>query len=259
MIDNVCFTGKTIVRNLIVRYHYSNVMPRITKFCIGGWDGGHLVAGMTLGYGTRPKHTIEGMFPTLSTENYYEVGKLCVADHKPRNTESYFISRAIDLIREEFSPEVKVIFSWADGILGKPGYVYQASNFYYGGYIWTEIYLDENGTKIHPRTVQGLTSGGDGELGPRDFASTRAIGLTKYFGKQFRYVYPLCGKREWKRLQATSPYDWRRGDYPKDKDCTWQVQEAIGERVDCDMPPWNSGDYVKPSKQQKHGQQRMQL
>lgn len=258
MLDRVSFTGETIVRNLVVRYHYSNVMPRITKLCIGGWDSESLVAGMTLGYGTRPKHTIEKMFPPLSVDNYYEIGKLCVADHKPRNTESYFISRAISLVRDTY-PDVKLIFSWSDGILGKPGYVYQASNFYYGGFIWTEIYLDSNGVKIHPRSVQGLTAGEDGGLGPRDFETTRSMGLTKYFGKQFRYVYPLCSKSEWEQLCGCSPYDWRRCDYPKDEDCTWQVQESLGNRVDCDMPPWSGGDYVKPTREQKQGQRRLEL
>lgn len=253
MLDNVGIVGRTIARNLIVQCHYSQIMPRITRFCIGGWQSDKLVAVMTLGYGTRPLHTIRGMFPSLGTDDYLEIGKLCVRDEQPPNTESYFLSRAINIVREQ-CPSVRVLYSWADGILGKPGYVYQASNFFYGGHIWTEIYLDERGIKVHPRTVQGLTARGDGQRGPRDFASTRALGLTKYFGKQFRYLYPLCSKREWAALQEESPHQWRRHGYPKDVDCTWQVQVAPGERRNCGLPPFVRGAYVKQTIAQMAGQ-----
>ena len=250
MLDDVTFAGKSMVRNLVVQCHYSKVMPRITKACIGGWQGQRLVAGMTLGYGTRPRHTIEGMFPPLSVPQYLEIGKLCARDELPRNTESYFIARAVKLIKQDM-PGIAVLFSWADGILGKPGYVYQASNFYYGGFITTEIYLTADGIKVHPRTVQGMTAA-DGELrGPRDYETTKALGLTKYFGKQFRYVYPLCGKRMWRELQDSSPFDWARGGYPKDADCTWEKQTGLGQREACGMPPFVRGDYVKD----QHGQQ----
>jgi hypothetical protein len=244
MLDAVTFAGNSMVRNLVVQCHYSKVMPRITKACIGGWQGQSIVAGMTLGYGTRPRHTIEGMFPSVGVPQYLEIGKLCVRDEMPRNTESYFIARAIELLKKDM-PEIVILFSWADGILGKPGYVYQASNFFYGGFITTEIYLTEEGVKVHPRTVQGITAR-DGELrGPRDYETTQALGLTKYFGKQFRYVYPLCGKREWRRLVDESPMTWVRGGYPKDIDCTWEVQTGLGKREVCGAPPFLSGDYVK--------------
>jgi hypothetical protein len=249
-IDNVSFVGRTLSRNLVVQCHYSKVMPRITKAFIGGWKDNKLVATMTLGYGTRPRHTIEGMFPSLGVNDYFEIGKLCVSDEMPRNTESNFISRAITLLKKEY-PDVKILFSWADGILGRPGFVYQASNFYYGGFIVTEIYINQDGIKIHPRTVQGLTARNGEKRGPRDYETTNAIGLTKYWGKQFRYVYPLCGKREWNRLCDESPMQWKRGCYPKDVDCTWEKQVRIGERVSCGMPPFIAGEYVKKQNTQQ--------
>ena len=44
----------------------------------------------------------------------------------------------------------------ADGIMGKCGYVYQASNFYFGEKYWTDVYLMENGEKLHPRSTKSL-------------------------------------------------------------------------------------------------------
>lgn len=202
---------------------------------------------MTLGYGTRPLHTIKRIFPTLGVEDYFELGKLCVSDEMPRNTESNFIAKCIKYIKKYY-PERKVLFSWADGIIGKPGYVYQASNFYYGGFIVSEMYVDESGNRMHPRSFQGISPGERGDnckFKTRSYETTTAAGFTKYFGRQYRYVYPLCSKKEWKELVKTSPFTWIQGNYPKDKDCKWQKQLGKGKRVECDMPVISGTEYKK--------------
>ena len=245
MLDLVQPITKQQAKVIINKWHYSKVMPRITKLCIGGYKNNNLVAACTLGYGVRPLHTLKKMFPSLEVADYLEIGKLCVSDDMPRNTESYFISRIIKLLKRQM-PGVKLLFSWADGIIGKPGYVYQASNFYYGGYIWTEMYLDKNGVRIHPRTLQGISIGERvGTFKTRRFEVTQAMGMTKYFGVQFRYIYPLCHKREWQQLQTESPFSWRRNGFPKDIDCQWKRQVTKGVRVSCGKPNFVMTDYVK--------------
>ena len=234
---------------LIMRCHYSKVMPRITKACVGGFHENQLVGVCTLGYGVRPLHTIQKIFPTLWVSDYFEIGKLCVDDKMPRNTESYFISRVVRLIQESY-PNIKILFSWADGIIGKPGYVYQASNFYYGGYIWTEMYLNSDGIRVHPRTIQGLSTGEKvGKFKTRCYSVTASMGFTKYFGLQFRYVYPLCSKKEWNILSQSSPFLWIRNQYPKDKDCKWKIQTEKGKRNACSMQPFQSTQYIKQNNQ----------
>jgi hypothetical protein len=225
-------------KQVIAKWHYSKVMPRITKMCFGGFVGNDLMAACTLGYGVRPLHTLKLAFPDLEVPDYLEIGKLCLSDDMPANSESYFMARMLGLIKT-LVPQIKLIYTWADGIIGKPGYVYQASNFYYGGYIWTEMYLDEQGIRVHPRTMQGLSdTKSNGHFNSRSYEVTSAMGFTKYFGLQFRYVYPLCGKREWKAIQKSSPFDWKRGEYPKDDDCKWMVQVEKGKREPCDKPPF---------------------
>ena len=223
------------------------MLPRLTKLCLGGWANGELGAVVTFGWGVRPVHTIRKAFPSLGTVDYLEIGKLCLHDDLPRNSESWFLSRAIRMCCDYF-PLLQVIWTWADGILGKPGYVYQATNFLYGGFIWTEIYLDRDGVKVHPRTVQGITClPGEKGRGRRDAATTEALGLTKWWGKQFRYVLPVCGKRRWKELAAESPFDWAL-PYPKDADLCWEVQEGNTRRI-AGPPPFIAGRYTKPGKQ----------
>lgn len=247
MLDSIKFIPKDMALNLIFECHYSKVMPRITKYYIGGFIKDELVAVMTLGWGVRPVHTIKKIFPTLDVNDYFELGKLCVKDKCPKNTESYFISQCIKLIQKEL-PKLKILFSWADGIIGKPGYVYQCSNFYYGGFIWTEMYLDANGNRVHPRSMQGISTGDKAEgtkFKSRAYDITKNMGYTKYFGLQFRYVYPLCNKKEWKTILQSSPYTWTRNNYPKDINCLWKIQKAKGIIEKCAMPPFVITEYVK--------------
>ena len=80
--------------------HYSAVMPRLTKHYLGYFDNEELVGVITFGWGTRPKHTIQKLFPELDTKDYYEIGKMCLDDKLPRNSESQLLSSAISWLKE---------------------------------------------------------------------------------------------------------------------------------------------------------------
>lgn len=237
MLDRVEAISYETAKQFVREHHYSEVMPRITKATVGGFKDGKLMAVATFGFGTRPKHTIKKLFPSLDTKDYLELGKLCVSDEMPRNTESFFISRAVQYLHQT-QPQLKLLFSWADGIIGKPGYVYQASNFYYGGFIWTEMYLDAQGNRVHVRTMQGHPDlpQSKGRFKTRSYDAVEKLGYRKFFGLQFRYMYPLCGPKEWKRLQAESTTSWKRGGYPKAADCKWKRQVSRGKRESCELP-----------------------
>ncbi len=230
---------------MVMQNHYSKIMPRLTRRILGLFNDSTLVGICTLGWGVRPEHTIRKIFPTVTTEQYHEIGKLCVLDEMPKNTESEFLSKVVAWIRKN-EPQIKLLYSWADAIIGKPGYVYQASNFYFGGHIWTEIYLSPTGQRVHARTMQGMTGvKTNGKMQSRSLATTSALGYTKFWGMQLRYVYPLCSRGEWKRLQESSTVSWRRGDYPKFKDLKWEQQIGLGERVPCDIPPFVESVRIK--------------
>lgn len=213
--------------------HYSKIMPRLTKHYLGGFIGDKLVGVMTLGWGTRPVHTIKLLFPSLGTQDYFEIGKMCMLEEMPKNSESVFLSRVIQWIKENTT--IKVLFTWADGILGKPGYVYQSANFMYGGFIWTDLYISDTGEKVHPRTSQGLSKSEDAKYGHRPtLAELKAKGWNHYRGKQFRYVYFICDKKEKKKLLTESPMNWKT-PYPKDDALEWKIQDMdTGEWSDTD-------------------------
>ena len=224
--------------DMVVRYHYSKVLPKLTKHYLGDRE---LKAVMSLGWGVRPLHTIRKIFPTLLPKDYYEIGKMCIADEMKKNTATMFISRVVKYLKKNHH-ELKVLFTWADGMLGKPGYVYQAANFLYGGFIWTDSYFSENGEKIHPRAT--------GAIGGRPtVAWQEEHGWSHYRGKQFRYIYFLTKKKEARELLETSPFKWGVGG-PKSTDLAWK-KRVNGKWVYSSPPPYdkNAQGFSKGLKQ----------
>ena len=209
--------------------HYSAVMPKLTKHWLGCYENEKLVGVLTLGWGTRPKHTIQKIFPELDTKDYYEIGKMCMNEDMPHNSESQMLSKTLSYIRDNL-PDIKYLYTWADGIVGKPGYVYQSANFLYGGFIWSDVYISKTGEKIHFRTIQRKMkkemNRNDTKYGPRpNDAKMGELGFSRVWGKQFRYIYPM-NKTHRKHLKK-STMEWNL-NYPKDKDLQWKVK-APGE------------------------------
>jgi len=192
---------------LVYNYHYSIVMPRITKHYLGCFMDDKLVGGISLGWGTQPKNTIKKLFPSLDTKDYYEIGKMVMIDEMPRNSESQMLAEIIKWIKKNL--DIQFLFTWADGIVGKPGYVYQAANFYYGGFIWTDIYISANGEKIHPRSSKQLLKEnsideGKGKLFWLTYSYCQKMGIKRYRGKQFRYIYPLNKNENIQKIKTLS-------------------------------------------------------
>lgn len=242
---------KNTAFEFVKRFHYSKCFPRLTKICIGGFVGSELKGVMTLGWGTQPKATIKRIFPSLETKDYFELGKLALDDAMPRNSESEFISGCFDYLKKKHK-SIKVVFTWADGMLGKPGYVYQASNFIYAGFVWTDRYQLKDGRIIHPRSARSLLDENAKEFGKKvfwlkkDFMATRSIKKIK--GKQFRYVYFLVGKTERKKLVSTAKTNLNL-TFPKHSDLAWFCD---GKQI---VNPFSSINVVS-AEQYKHSQMR---
>lgn len=229
---------KDSAKIFIERWHYSKVLPKLNKVFLGGYIKGELRAVITLGWGVRPKHTIKKLFPSLNTNDYYEIGKMCLDDDMPRNSETQFLKQVVSWIKCH-RPEIKVLYTWADGMLGKPGYVYQASNFLYGGYIWTDSYFTLAGEKVHPRGTRQFCKEDAERQGKEkvfwiSLEYQREKGIFRYKGKQFRYCLFLCGHKERKRLLKESSFVWVKSG-AKHEDLEWKQQQDKGY-VPCDKP-----------------------
>ena len=223
--------------DMITAYHYSDTLPKINRHFLGCFLGVDLVGVVTLGLGTRPRHTIQRLFPSLGSHDYLEIGRMCMTDDMPRNSESQMLSRVVAWIRAN-EPGCKVLFTWADGIMGKPGYVYQACSFWYAGFVEGEIY-ERDGCKLHVRGMKSLLTSdpNDRRLTVRPtLEQMRELGIRHYKGRQFRYVKLTCGRRERARLLAESLVPLTT-DYPKDRDLAWrEIDRDTGRWHECGRP-----------------------
>jgi len=212
--------------DFIFTRHYSSVMPKLTKHYLGSFINDDLVGVITFGWGTRPKHTIQKLFPELDTKDYFEIGKMCMDDKMPKNSESQLLSLSIKWLKE--NTLIKYLFTWADGLVGKPGYVYQSANFLYGGYSMTDTYVTSQGEKVHPRTIQGqLPNTKNRKYGMRPNPQQLIdLKLSRVKGKQFRYIYPMTKKD--RKFLKKSTVEWSL-NYPKDKDLIWYIKKP-GEK-----------------------------
>lgn len=258
--------------------HYSPVMPKLTKHWLGIFRSDELVGVVTLGWGTRPLHTIQKIVnKDMESKHYYEIGKMCMLDSEMKNAETQMISQVIRWIKNN-CPDVKFLYTLADGIMGKCGYVYQAANFYYGGEYWTDSYMSSKGEKVHPRTTRKLckdnwlwhyderSSGFSQEFKDNHDRKVQLalenntkppkeqvfwltpefmnhIGMKKIKGKMFRYIYPL-NKKAKKILIKKSETKWVIGSgvYPKESNGDLQWKQMVGRKkyeVIPSMPKWN--------------------
>ena len=207
---------------LVWKFHYNSSLPRLIKHCLGGFIDDELVAVMTLGWGVRPLHTIKKLFPSLTAQDYYENGRMCLDDKLPRNSESQFISECVEFIKINY-PNIKILFSWSDGMMGKPGYVYQASAFLYGGYIWTDSYFSLNGERIHPRQTNRIG-------GRPSWEQMQELQWRHFKGKQFKYIRFICSHKERKQLLEESTVLWSQ-NFPKHADLAWKVKTKNGWKI----------------------------
>ena len=230
--------NRVVATNFIQKYHYSPVMPRLTKNVLGFYLDGLLKGVLTLGWGTQPVATINKMFPGLKSKDYFEIGKMCLSPdlNNTKGAGSQMISKTIRWMKD--NTDCLFLYTLADGIMGKVGYVYQASNFYFGGAYLTQVYMMENGEKFHPRSSNALCKENAKFLKranpetdyPRwlttDFMKARNIKLIRGF--MLRYIYPLNKKA--KKLMKTpykcyNPFDNSTIDWIekfwKDKDLYW--------------------------------------
>ena len=227
---------KNLTTKFVQKYHYSPVMPAITKHYLGFFLDGDLKGALTLGWGTKPRHTFNKMFPNVGilekkdekfvhdiNDWYYEIGKMCLSTELNDNkgAGSQMVSATIKWLKN--NTKCQFLYTMADGIMGKCGFVYQASNFYYGEKYFTSVYLMENGEKLHPRTSKDLCMENAKFSGKEkvfwmttDFMIHK--GIRRIDGLMFRYLYPLNKKA--KRMMKQSSMNWDKS-YPKSKDLEW--------------------------------------
>jgi hypothetical protein len=132
-----------LATSLVVKHHYLHRKPPITHSFVLVSNG--LPTG-AITFGTPPsRHLQLGACPD-NPGIVLELNRLWVSDDEPRNTETWFMSRALRMLPS------RIIVSYADTTHGHAGYVYRAANWHYAG--WTDM------DRRTPRYDYVATSGG---------------------------------------------------------------------------------------------------
>lgn len=237
-------------------YHYLQVLPRLNRHYLGFYGDGKLSGVVALSWGTQSLQTIRKIFPRHRrlTSDYLEIGKMCFLPEQ--NSNGYFgslvLSALIGWLRA--NTDCLFLYTLADGIMGKCGYVYQAANFRYLGSFTTSVYRDSStGEKIHPRSAGTLLAENAALDGVKrrhwlthEFCAMK--GIEKINGRMFRYIYPLNRKAQ---AILNSYPEYAAIPYPKDKDLFFAVR--TGHRQYKEIPPPHFNRDVCNHNPQKYG------
>jgi len=119
-----------------------------------------------------------------------ELHRLVLLDRMPKNTESWFIVRALRELKKD-RPYYNAVLSFADATQGHVGTIYQATNAIYCGMSGrATFYLDETNRLRHPRQ--------NGVNITPEMAKVRGWTATKREGKH-RYLFLIPDDRKHKR------------------------------------------------------------
>lgn len=117
-----------LAARLVVENHYLHRRPPIS-YAYGLIDGSSVLGVVT--FGTPPSRHLQMSACPSDPGKVVELNRLWVDDVMPRNTESWFVSRALKMLPP------RIVVSYADTSYGHAGYIYRALNFHYAG--WTDM------------------------------------------------------------------------------------------------------------------------
>lgn len=198
-----CETAK----KYIIRNHYSHGCHNAPSPCYGLYDNNKLIG--VLMFATPCSENVRASVFGEKYKNWViELHRLHILDLTPKNTESWFVSRCIKLLKKD-RPDIKAIISFSDSTQGHKGIIYQATHFYYCGKTGkATFYLDQDGRLRHPHQ--------NGENITLKKAQERGWTPTTRFSKN-RYIYILGkSKVEHKQLIKMCKYKLVEGNYPKE-------------------------------------------
>ena len=191
-------------KKYIIEHHYSHGCHNGPSPCYGLFDDDKLI-GVLMFATPCSENVRSSVFGSEMKDSVVELHRLHILDGTPKNTESWFISRCLKLLKED-RPQTKAVISFSDSTQGHHGTIYQATHFYYCGKTGNAtFYLDKDGRLRHPRQ--------NGVNITKEQANKLGWTPTKRLAKN-RYIYILAkSKTERKKLIAQCKYELIEGFY----------------------------------------------
>ena len=196
-----------VARDFIITNHYSKGCHYRPSPCYGLFEGSEMIG--CLCFSTPCSENVRSsVFGEDYKKHVIELHRLFIFDITPKNTESWFISKCLKLLKLD-RPDIWCVITFADSTEGHTGTIYKATNAIYCGMTSkATFYMDEKGTLRHPRQC--------GVNITVDDAYTRGWVPVKRFAKH-RYIYLLPdSKGHNKKLERLCRYvnDTRRDEKP---------------------------------------------
>lgn len=184
-------------KDYIKANHYSRGCHNRPSPCYGLFDSGRLIG--VIAFATPCSERVRAsVFGEALKGTVTELHRLHILDGTPKNTESWFISRALKLLKAD-KPEIYAVITFSDTSEGHTGVIYRATNAYAIGTTGRiAFYRDGAGRLRHPRQCGvNISAAKAKELGWQ-----REIRAAKY-----RFLYLLAAsKREKKELIRLCKY-----------------------------------------------------
>lgn len=199
----------------LLNVHYAKRIPSIS-YAFGLFDEINYMIGVCT-FGTPASSPLlKGVCGEEFQEYVIELNRLVLAEHLPKNTASYFISRCFKGLSKP-----KIIVSYADTAQNHTGYVYQATNWIYTGLSAIRTDWKVEGLEhLHGATIADMSRGQE----------NRSKYMRDTFGDKFylqerprkhRYIYfHGCSKK----IKANLKYEIQ--PYPKGDNKRYHIDET---------------------------------
>lgn len=143
------------IRGFVETYHYSgSINGVISDYCFALYRGDELVGAAIFG---RMAMANQWRPYGDSAEEVTELRRLCCIDDTPKNTESFFIGKALRWLK--IHTKLKVVVSYSDAEYGHQGTIYRASNFEFVGSIPGARVIMFEGRRYHDKTIRTKYNG----------------------------------------------------------------------------------------------------
>jgi len=138
-----------IAKEYIHKNHYSHGSHNGPSPCFGLFDRENLI-GVLMFATPCSENVRSSVFGKDYVNHVTELHRLHILDITPRNTESWFISRCLKLLKE-IKPQIWAVLSFSDTTEGHDGTIYKATNAYrLGQSSPATFYIDRDGRLRHP-------------------------------------------------------------------------------------------------------------
>ena len=139
-----------IAKEYIKKHHYSHGCHNGPYPCYGLYDKDNLIG--VLMFATPCSEMVRAsIFGEEYKNSVIELHRLHILDVTPKNTESWFISRCLKMLKTDM-PNIKAVLSFSDMTEGHSGVIYKATNAYrIGSTTQRTFYRDSDGRLRHPR------------------------------------------------------------------------------------------------------------